>query len=75
MGLFRIGSNKKEIERLKKENQKLNKQLSKTEALAKNQRRRIKELEELSDEKDSWMSKMASDALRHGSRLGGQVFV
>lgn len=73
MGLFGIGSKKKEIERLQKGNRQLNKRLNESEETAKKQRRRIKNLEALSDEKDSWMSRMASDALRHGSPLGGQV--
>lgn len=34
--------------------------------------RRIRQLENLSDEKDSFFMELMSDALRHGSSLGGK---
>ena len=57
MGLFGFGSNK-QIKYLKTEN--------------KAQKARIKQLEKLCDEKDSFFKELMSDAMRHGSSLGSK---
>lgn len=59
MGLFGKSKKDKKIEKLTESNNRKS--------------REIKRLKKLSDEKDAWMSSIASDALRKGSSLGGQV--
>ena len=58
MGLFFNSKDKERILRLEKEN--------------KEQRKRINQLENLCDEKDSFFMELMSDALRHGSSLGAK---
>ena len=57
MGLFGFGS-KKRILQLEAENRA--------------SKKRIKQLEKLCHEKDSFFNELMSDALRHGSSLGGK---
>lgn len=56
MGLF--GHNKQKIRELEQENQ--------------NQRKRIKQLENLCEEKDSYFTQLMSDALKKRSSLAGK---
>lgn len=58
MGFFGQNKYKKEVSALKKEN------------LA--HRKRIEQLEKLSDEKDDFFKELMSDATRHGSSLGAK---
>lgn len=57
MGLFGFGDKKK---------------ISKLEAQNKAQRKRIKQLENLCEEKDSYFKEMISDGLRNHSSLAGK---
>ncbi len=66
MGLFGKSKKDERIDRLESENRNLRKSNQ-------NKSIRISQLEELNHDKDLWMDSMASEALRKGSSLGGQV--
>lgn len=69
MGLF--GKSKRE-QALERENRKLKKENDEYAFNDFINKQRIQELEDLCEEKDSWMDTMMSDGLRHGSSEAGR---
>lgn len=72
MGLFSSKRDKEEIDRLRKANEAYKKANASIRRESDAKSKRIKDLEELCEEKDSYFMEMISDGLRHGSKLAAK---